>query len=116
MMVTVEAGTPASACVVSVSGELDLAGAPELQSALSGVLEVPENRGRVIVDLTALEFIDSTGLGVVVGAATQAKDLDGNLVVVAAEGRVTSLLRLTRLDEVLAVVPDLTAAQAAVSG
>jgi anti-sigma B factor antagonist len=61
-----------TACVVKLAGELDLYNAPQVRDALAkACVDSPE---RVIVDLSEVEFIDSTALGVLIEARRQLKD------------------------------------------
>ena len=69
-----------------LSGELDAAGAPALRSALSD--RVGRGEGDVVVDLQALTFIDSIGMGALVKAAGQLERQDRRLRVVGAQGPV----------------------------
>ena len=59
----------------------------------------------LIVDLTDIAFIDSTGLGVLVAGQNRAGELGGKLSVVCAQERVLKLFRITGLDEVFAIYP-----------
>jgi anti-sigma B factor antagonist len=65
--------TDGAARVVSVRGEVDIATAPMLDRVLHALLEEHQ---RVVLDLSGVSFIDSTGIGVLVAAA-QAADADG---------------------------------------
>ena len=89
--------------VVRLAGELDIATAPSLADALHA-LEAPCER--IILDVAALEFIDSTGLRVAViehGRAT----VDGfDFVIAGATGAVLKVLRLTGLDATLPLAPN----------
>jgi len=61
--------TVGEACVVKLAGELDLYNAPQVRDALAAACsDVP---GRVVVDLSEVEFIDSTALGVLIEARTK---------------------------------------------
>ena len=61
-----------SACVVKLAGELDLYNAPQVRNALAkACAESPE---RVVIDLSEVEFIDSTALGVLIEARRQLKN------------------------------------------
>jgi len=65
------------------------------------------------VDLGRVDFIDSTGLGVLVGALNRARELGGNLQLICAQERVLKLLRITGLDQVFTVRSTLEEALAA---
>ena len=62
---------------------------------------------RLIVDLTRLEFLDSTGLGALIGGQRRAKEFGGEVRLVAKEGQILRLLRITGLLNVFAVYPTL---------
>jgi anti-sigma B factor antagonist len=81
-------------CVVVVEGELDLASAPTLKSALTRLL----GRGyrEFVLDLSQLGHMDSTGLGVLIGLQIRLKD-DGMLAIAAAPHNVLLLFEVTRL-------------------
>jgi anti-sigma B factor antagonist len=89
--------------IVRLAGELDLATAPELADVLHG-LEPPCER--IILDVTGLEFIDSTGLRLAVIEQDRAA-VDGfEFVIAGAAGPVLKVLRLTGLDVTLPLAPD----------
>jgi anti-sigma B factor antagonist len=81
-------------CVVTPAGEIDLAGAPRLKSTLVGLLD--EGFMRFVVDLSAVRFLDSTGLGVLI-AFSRRLGPDGEVVLAEAPEAVLSLLELTGL-------------------
>jgi anti-sigma B factor antagonist len=87
--------------VLEVAGEVDVYTAPTLRDRITDLLDAGQRR--LVVDLTNVEFIDSTGLGVLVGALNRAKELGGSLVLVCPQERVLKLLRITGLDDVFAV-------------
>ncbi len=67
-------------------------------------MEAAEREGHaLVVDLTQLEFIDSTGLGALIGAHRRASERKGSLRIVAPEGQILRLLRITGLLDVLSV-------------
>jgi anti-sigma B factor antagonist len=100
--------------LVEVSGEVDLHTAPQLRAVLGGLVERDSPGESVVVDLTGVSFIDSTGLGELVGAHKAVQRRGDRLHLVATNERVTRLLSLTGLDEVLHVHSDRFAALAAV--
>lgn len=90
------------AYVVSLRGELDLSGGPDLEAALLNAEQ--SNAAQILVDLGELTFIDSAGLGVLVRAAARSS-LNGNrLRITSPQDQVASVLRLTGLDNHLPVV------------
>ena len=94
------AGTTA---IVRLAGELDLATAPEVTEVLRGLEPGCE---RVILDLTGLEFIDSTGLRLAVTEHGRATTDGFEFVIAGAAGAVLKVLRLTGLDVTLPLAPD----------
>ena len=88
------------ATVVEIAGELDLHGAPQLRAELGRALELGAPP-RVIVDLNGVTFLDSTGVGVLVGALKRARELDGQLVFCNPQPRVCRVFEITGLTEAL---------------
>jgi anti-sigma B factor antagonist len=87
--------------VLTVRGEVDLASAPKLAAAMTELMD--RGHTHVAVDLGAVEFIDSSGLGVLVGSLRRLRDDGGDLVLRAASPPVTRILELTGLDGLLPV-------------
>jgi anti-sigma B factor antagonist len=91
--------------IFRLSGDLDVATAPALRGALSEA--ATQGRHELIVDLTRIEFLDSTGLGALIGANKRAQENGGEVRIVAAEGQILRLLRITGLLTVFRVFPTL---------
>ena len=91
--------------VVAVRGELDLATAPQLESALLPGLR---DGGSAVLDLRGLEFMDSTGVRVIVAAHHAAEEHGGSFVLVRTEpdGPVARVLEISGLDAILKLVDD----------
>ncbi len=87
--------------VFKLRGSLDLATAPTVRAALSEATEKGGNN--LIVDLTQLEFLDSTGLGVLIGAHRRAAEHGGTFRLIVTEGPISRLLNITGLIAVFAV-------------
>lgn len=87
---------------VRLDGTCDLATAPELRQALQPL--VPPDVKEVTLDLSALEFIDSTGLGVILGAMRRLREGGGTLRIAGASGTVRRVLEITDLDKVIPLV------------
>ena len=81
--------------VLEVAGDLDMATAPGLRQL---VLQLLSNGDRLFaVDLTAADFVDSTGLGALVAALKRVRTHDGELVVICPEPRLRRIFELTEL-------------------
>lgn len=85
--------------VISVSGDLDVVGGPELRQEV--VAAVADGAVCLILDLSGVEFIDSFGLGVVIGSLKRVRQRGGDLAVVCPEPRVRRVFELCDLDRVL---------------
>ena len=88
--------------VVAVSGEIDLFTAPEFKQRVSAPID--EGRKHVIVDLTDTTFIDSSSLGVLIGAHRRLRRLEGRLVIVCSNDAIVKTFRITGLDGVFTIV------------
>lgn len=88
--------------LVVVSGELDLASSPALEQELARALDSPAQV--VIIDLRALEFIDSTGISILIKAHQRTEAEGRRFVVVKGPSQVQRLLGLTGLEERLTLV------------
>jgi anti-sigma B factor antagonist len=91
--------TPPS--VVEVSGEVDMATAPELRARLLDA--IAEGDGVIVVDLAQVDFMDSSGFAVLVTASQRLRSGGRDLVVRGARAAVLSAMRMTRLDMVLTI-------------
>jgi anti-sigma B factor antagonist len=89
--------------IVALTGELDLAVAPKLESCLSDLDLGPGDT--LVVDLSGLEFLDSSGLRVLVVAHQRAEHEGFRLVLVRGPAPVARIFELTRMDQQLEIVP-----------
>ena len=94
--------------IVSVAGEIDLFTAPEFKQRVSAPID--EGRTHVVVDLTETTFIDSSSLGVLIGAHRRLRRLEGQLVIVCSNDAIAKTFRITGLDGVFTIVTTLDAA------
>ena len=97
--------------VISVSGEIDVATAPQLRECLHQV--VAAGNATVVVDLLGVSFLDSTALGVLVGALKRCREQGGDLHVVIADPRILKIFEITGLTNVFTIADSLQAAGAA---
>jgi anti-sigma B factor antagonist len=84
---------------ISLTGSCDLATAPHLRQTLQGLQ--PPDVQEIVLDVSNLEFIDSTGLGVVLGAMRRLREAGASLSISGARGIVRRVLEITDLDKVI---------------
>ena len=89
--------------VLAVRGEIDLFTAPELKQVLAEAIE--GGRIRIIVDLTDTTFLDSTALGVLIGAVKRLRSRDGALAIVNIDDNIAKTFEITGLDQIFTIVP-----------
>ena len=89
--------------VLAVRGEIDLFTAPELKQVLAESIEA--GRIRIIVDLTDTTFLDSTALGVLIGAVKRLRSRDGALAIVNVDENISKTFEITGLDQIFTIVP-----------
>lgn len=88
-------------CLVTLAGEIDLAVVPDLVTELEYALS--HLSPRLILDVNAVSFIDSSGLGALVRTRRKAQELGGDLALVGASEQMDELLALTNLDQLFGV-------------
>jgi anti-anti-sigma factor len=98
----VDTDTTGRAVTLTVTGDLDLLSSPSLELALAPLLE--SDAELVIVDLRRLEFMDSTGLHVLLQAHQRMHDSGRRLALVRAPEHVQRLFDLTGVSETLTIV------------
>lgn len=104
---TTDDGVP----VVAVSGEVDVYSAPALKEQFAELVRT--GASTLIVDLTDVAFLDSTGLGALVEARALTGDAGGSLPVVCTQDRILKLFTITGLDSVFTIHPTVVDALAA---
>lgn len=94
--------------VVAVAGEVDVSSAPTVQEQLDPLLgRAPYT---VVVDMSEVSFLDSTGLGALVAALKHAEENGGGLPLAGVQDRVLKLFRITGLDSVFVMEDSVEAA------
>lgn len=97
--------------IVDAQGEVDVFTAPGLDAELDAL--VSGGSSRLVVDLSGVAFLDSTGLGVLVKALKRAREADGWLRLVVTGDRIRKIFEITGLD---ASIPIFDTAQDAIAG
>ena len=87
--------------VVVVGGEIDVYTAPKLRDKITEL--VTAGHHTLLVDLEAVEFLDSTGLGVLVGGLKKVRAHDGSLDLVCTQERLLKIFRITGLAKVFVI-------------
>ncbi|KRE60862.1 anti-sigma factor antagonist [Nostocoides sp. Soil756] len=87
--------------VVTVEGEVDVHTAAQLRQSLDQ--EITGGHVRLVVDLDAVSFLDSTGLGVLVGRLKLVRNGSGWLRIVCSSDRILRVFRITGLDKVFGI-------------
>ena len=91
--------TESGVVVVHPTGRLNMTASPGLRKQLSDIVEGGGNR--IVVDLSATEFIDSSGLGALIASLKLAREAGGDLRLAAPSQQVCTVLGLSNLDQLL---------------
>ena len=95
--------------LVSVSGELDALSAGELDEAIAPLLADSDLRG-LVVDLSGVDFLDSSGLGVCIKAIKAVRQQGAEISFVVTSSRVRRVFEVTGIDQSVVVADDLVSA------
>ena len=94
--------------VLTLRGEIDVYTAPRLRQAIIDLVEAGAKR--IVVDMEAVDFLDSTGLGVLVGGLKRVKIRDGELSIVTGQDKILKIFDITGLNKVFSIHDTLDAA------
>lgn len=98
---TIDAVEQDGVTTVTVAGEVDLHSASQLRNFLTRLFS--EGARRFVVDMQKVEFLDTTGLGVLVAGLKRAESEGGSLEIVCSQARVLRVFNLTGLDDVFTI-------------
>ena len=87
--------------IVAVGGEIDVYTAPKLRDKITEL--VAEGVYQIVIDMEAVEFLDSTGLGVLVGGLKKVRAHDGSLELICTQDRLLKIFRITGLAKVFVI-------------
>lgn len=101
MELSLSVRTVSDRAVLDVAGEVDVYSAPELRDRLSELITA--SAPSLIVNLTEVSFLDSTGIGTLVAGLNRAVQFGGVLTLVSDQDRILKLFRITGLDSVFSI-------------
>ena len=87
--------------IIDLGGEVDVYTAPKLREQI--VQLVQDGHYHLVVDMEHVEFLDSTGLGVLVGGLKRVRAHDGSLELVCTQDRILKIFRITGLTKVFPI-------------
>jgi anti-sigma B factor antagonist len=96
------------ATILDVEGEIHVSTAPQFSELLNATVDA--GRTALVLDLTGVSFIDSTGLSVLLTALRKVTRAGGRMVLVCSNPTVLRLFEITRLDTTFEIQPELDAA------
>lgn len=101
MDLTLETRDADGVTVIAVAGEIDVYTAPKLRDRITEL--VGEGTYHLVIDMEGVEFLDSTGLGVLVGGLKKVRAHDGSLQLVCNQDRLLKIFRITGLAKVFTI-------------
>lgn len=102
---------PQACTIVEVCGDVDISTAPDLRERLLAILN-SRTLSRLILDLSKLEFMDSSGVAVIVNTERRARLLGRTVVLVAPQRPVSRVLQICGVDHYLSIFDDISTAAA----
>ena len=97
--------------VLPLEGEIDLHVSPAVAAVLGKMIEKRPNK--VVVDLSSVSYLDSSGLAVLIEGMQKVKDYSGEFALVGLQETVRTIFEIARLDQVFIIFPHVDAALAA---
>lgn len=86
---------------VSLSGEVDVYNAPQLKEVLHSLLD--QHNSSIVIDCQGLKYIDSTGLGVLIGVLKRVKDNNGSISIRNLKPYIKKIFTITGLDKIFLI-------------
>ena len=102
---------PQAPNVLPLEGEIDLHVSPRVAASLGAMIE--QKHQRLVVDLSAVSYIDSSGLAVLIEAMQNVEAYGGKFVLAGLQEKVRPIFEMARLDQVFIIFPHVDAALAA---
>lgn len=102
--IAVEQMESVGAVVVSPEGDIDMSRSPELRTALRRVLD--QNPGHLVVDLSGVSYMDSSGLATLVEAMRTSKAASGRMVLCGLSKKVKAIFEIAKLHQFFEIAED----------
>ena len=90
---------------MTTAGEIDLYTAPKLQADLAAIIDDAAPAARFVIDMSGVEFCDSTGMNILLSCLRQVRGRGGDLELAAPRPPVQKILQVTGLDAVFGIRP-----------
>jgi anti-sigma B factor antagonist len=91
--------------IVTAAGEIDLYTAPKLQADFAAIIDGAAPATRVVIDMSGVEFCDSTGMNALLAVLRQVRERGGELELAAPRPAIKKILQVTGLDSVFTITP-----------
>ena len=101
MDLELETTTRGGASVLTLRGEIDVYTAPRLRQAIVDLVDA--GTSHIVVDMEKVDFLDSTGLGVLVDGMKRVKSREGTLGIVATQDKILKIFDITGLNRAFAI-------------
>src|SRR5919108_1118881 len=101
MDLDVETTQRGEASILTLRGEIDVYTAPRLRQSIVDLVD--GGTRQIVVDMEKVDFLDSTGLGVLVGGLKRVKDRDGSMKLIATQDRILKIFDITGLSKVFPI-------------
>lgn len=99
MNLTMHSRTPnETTCILAIEGEIDVYTSPQLKQDITQLAE--KGVKHLIINLSQVEYLDSTGLGVLIGGLKRLRENDGNMALVGPGMRILRIFEITGLDKI----------------
>ncbi|MCQ2736762.1 MAG: STAS domain-containing protein [bacterium] len=90
--------------LVTVHGDIDVYSSPKVKDALYEIIDAEAYK--IVINLEDIRYIDSTGLGVLIGALKKVKGSEGNITVVCSNPQIKKVFTITGLVKIFGIYPN----------
>lgn len=101
MDLKIDVGEKDGVVLLKLNGEVDVYTAPKLKSRLIDLVD--QGKFKIIVDLEEVDFMDSSGLGVLVGGLKRVRSHDGAIALICTQENILKIFRITGLVKVFPI-------------